>query len=92
MPTYEYECKNCGRFETVHKMSEGPLQVCPHCGGKEIRKLISSSLTVIYKGSGFHTTDYRDASYKADASKDCAGSSSSCGSCSGGDCGSCASA
>ena len=71
MPTYEYECKNCGRFETVHKMSEGSTGL-PHWR-KEIRKLISSSLTVIYKGSGFHT-DYRML-LQADAS-DCAGSSS----------------
>jgi len=88
MPTYEYECKQCGRFEVVHKMSEGPLQVCPRCGGTEIRKLIASSLTVIYKGSGFHTTDYRKDSFKAAASAD-EGGSSACGSCSSGSCGSC---
>ena len=59
MPFYEYECKNCGVFEKMQKFSEAPLETCPHCGG-QIRRLMSGS-GVVFKGTGFYTTDYTKA-------------------------------
>ena len=56
MPFYEYECKNCGIFEKMQKFSDAPLTVCPTCGG-EVHKLLSNS-GVVFKGSGYYTTDY----------------------------------
>lgn len=57
MPTYEYKCKNCEHgFETRQSMSEAPLSVCPKCGG-ELRRLINGGAGVIFKGSGFYSTD-----------------------------------
>jgi putative FmdB family regulatory protein len=57
MPTYEYECKKCGdNFELFQSMSEEPVKVCPKCGG-ETRRLINGGAGVIYKGSGFYSTD-----------------------------------
>ena len=57
MPTYEYECKNCGHgFEVFQSMSDPPLKDCPECG-KEIRRLIFGGTGVIFKGSGFYVTD-----------------------------------
>jgi putative FmdB family regulatory protein len=57
MPTYEYECKKCGdTFELFQSMSEEPIKVCPKCGG-EARRLINGGAGVIYKGSGFYSTD-----------------------------------
>jgi putative FmdB family regulatory protein len=57
MPTYEYECKDCGHtFEVFQNMSDAPLKECPECG-KEVRRLINGGSGVIFKGSGFYVTD-----------------------------------
>jgi putative FmdB family regulatory protein len=57
MPTYEYECKNCGYvFEVFQSMSDAPLKSCPQCG-KDVRRLINGGMGVIFKGSGFYVTD-----------------------------------
>lgn len=57
MPTYEYRCENCGKFETEQGMKEEPLKICPKCGAA-VKRLISSS-GIVFRGSGFHVTDYR---------------------------------
>ncbi len=61
MPIYEYECKNCGRFEKIQKFSDSPLSECPTCKG-EVNKVISAP-SVIFKGSGFYVTDNRSNDY-----------------------------
>ena len=59
MPTYEYQCRECGHlFEAFQKISEDPLKTCPVCGGG-IKRLISSGVGLIFKGSGFYITDYK---------------------------------
>jgi putative FmdB family regulatory protein len=59
MPTYEYQCKRCGKaFEYFQKVSEEPKGVCENCGG-ELTRLISSGAGLIFKGSGFYATDYK---------------------------------
>ncbi len=69
MPTYEYQCEICGReFEKVQKISDDPVLECPNCGG-EARRLISGGAGLLFKGSGFYSTDYRSDSYKKDAKK-----------------------
>jgi putative FmdB family regulatory protein len=58
VPTYEYVCEASGRrFEKFQSMSEAPLKACPECGGA-VRRLIGAGAAVIFKGSGFHATDY----------------------------------
>lgn|SRR5947209_11325235 len=58
MPTYEYLCKTCGhRFETWQKMSDEPLTVCPNCGAEIHRILFANG--VVFKGSGFYSTETR---------------------------------
>jgi putative FmdB family regulatory protein len=60
MPTYEYECKKCSyRFEVFQSMSEEPIKKCPECG-KEVRRLVSGGVGVIFKGSGFYVTDKQE--------------------------------
>jgi putative FmdB family regulatory protein len=62
MPTYEYECKDCGHtFEVFQNMSDAPLKECPECG-KEVRRLINGGSGVIFKGSGFYVTDKKGGS------------------------------
>lgn len=59
MPTYEYKCEDCSHvFEAFHGMSEDPLEECPKCGEKALRRLIGGGAGIIFKGSGFWETDY----------------------------------
>ncbi len=58
MPTYEYECGTCGTFEQFQRITEDPLSDCPRCGSA-VRRLISSGTGIIFKGSGFYSTDSR---------------------------------
>jgi putative FmdB family regulatory protein len=61
MPLYDYECKECGyRFEQRQKMSDAPIEVCPKCGGT-VERLISAGIGLIFKGAGFHATEYHGA-------------------------------
>ena len=68
MPTYEYECKECGhRFEAHHSASE-LLDHCERCAGP-VRKLFSPP-AIIFKGSGFYTTDYARKGEKGEKKDD----------------------
>jgi len=58
MPTYLYECDECGRFEEFQKISAEPLKECPECGSK-VKRIIGSP-GIIFKGSGFYNTDRKD--------------------------------
>lgn len=70
MPTYEYECRACAhRFEASQSITASPLKRCPQCG-KKVDRLISSGAGFLFKGSGFHTTDYRSKPYAEAAKKD----------------------
>ncbi|MDR1536137.1 MAG: zinc ribbon domain-containing protein [Planctomycetota bacterium] len=60
MPTYEYECGNCGHsFEEFQYMSDKPLRKCPKCAKLKLIRLIGSGAGIIFKGSGFYETDYK---------------------------------
>jgi putative FmdB family regulatory protein len=59
MPTYEYECEECGcRFEVRQRFSDKPIEKCQgeNCKGK-VHKVFSPP-AIIFKGSGFHVNDY----------------------------------
>lgn len=58
MPLYEYECSVCGRtFEQTQHFNDAPLQQCP-CGHPGVRRVFAPA-GIVFKGSGFYTTDYR---------------------------------
>ncbi|MGE5550878.1 MAG: FmdB family zinc ribbon protein [Bacteroidota bacterium] len=69
MPTYDYDCSQCGRFEYFQRISDQPLSACPTCGGS-VRRLISASAGILFKGDGFHTTDYRSNDYRKRAKEE----------------------
>ena len=62
MPTYEYRCAKGHTFERVQKMSDPAIDTCDVCGAEAVRA-ISGGAGLIFKGSGFYITDYRDKSY-----------------------------
>ena len=77
MPTYEYECQNCEhRFDEFQSITAKPLKKCPECSRMKLRRLIGGGAGLIFKGSGFYTTDYRSDSYKEGAKADSGKSSS----------------
>jgi len=58
VPIYEYECGLCHfHFERKQGFHEEPVAMCPKCQGKARRVL--HSVPIIFKGSGFYTTDNR---------------------------------
>ena len=72
MPTYEYKCNKCGHeFEAFQSMSAAPLTDCEKCATEgSVERVISGGAGLIFKGSGFYITDYRNSSYKSAADKD----------------------
>lgn len=58
MPTYEYECQDCGhRFDVFQKITDDPIASCEKCSG-QVRKVIQP-VGIMFKGSGFHINDYK---------------------------------
>jgi putative FmdB family regulatory protein len=71
MPTYEYVCEACGhKFERFQSIKADPIRKCPECGKNKVRRLIGIGAGMIFKGSGFYITDYRDKSYAEKAKAD----------------------
>lgn len=86
MPAYDYRCLTCDRtFEITRPLSDTTGVSCPDCGGET--KRLFTPVGVVFKGSGFHNTDYRRQPKSEESSpsgKDScsnAGSSSACASC-----------
>jgi len=58
MPTYEYVCTDCGQHVDVFQgISDESLDTCGVCGGA-LRKVFHPA-GILFKGSGFYTTDNR---------------------------------
>lgn len=62
MPTYLYECENCGRFEEFQNITEDALKKCPDCEG-EVKRIIGSP-GIIFKGSNFYVNQDKKSSKK----------------------------
>jgi putative FmdB family regulatory protein len=59
MPFYEYECQSCKFYtELMQKISDPPLEKCPSCGKKTMKKLISAPVFRL-KGAGWYETDFK---------------------------------
>jgi len=56
MPIYEYICTECGhQLEALQKMSDTPLQECPACQKKSLKKQMSV-VSFHLKGSGWYNS------------------------------------
>lgn len=63
MPVYEYRCKSCGTtHEIEHGYNDERPTKCPACGGELVR--VFHPIGVVFKGSGFHKTDYAKSGVK----------------------------
>jgi putative FmdB family regulatory protein len=59
MPFYEYECQACKFYtEVMQKITDTPLQKCPSCGKKTLKKLVSAPVFRL-KGGGWYETDFK---------------------------------
>lgn len=62
MPIYTYKCENCGvQFDKHQHFSDPPLVRCPECSKKALRK-VYLPVGIVFKGSGFYSTDNRSPS------------------------------
>lgn len=71
MPTYDYVCDACEHsFAEMQKMNDKPLQKCPKCGKKKLRRLFGTGAAILFKGSGFYINEHRSEKYKQAAAAD----------------------
>jgi putative FmdB family regulatory protein len=61
MPTYEYKCTKGHTFEAFQSIMDEPLTRCPECRSA-VRRVINGGMGVIFKGSGFYSTDNKRGS------------------------------
>ncbi len=72
MPTNDYVCQACGpEFELFQQMSDPVKRKCPACSEPKLRRRVGRGSGILFRGGGFHETDYRSESYRkaADADK-----------------------
>ncbi|MFF0159832.1 FmdB family zinc ribbon protein [Streptomyces sp. NPDC005263] len=76
MPTYQYQCTECGEgLEAVQKFTDDALTECPNCHGR--LKKVFSAVGIVFKGSGFYRNDSRGSSSSSAPSSSKSGASSS---------------
>jgi len=70
MPIYTYRCKNCGiQFDQRQSFSDQTLTRCPECSEDSLHK-VYQPVGIVFKGSGFYSTDNRSSSRIRSAEKD----------------------
>ncbi|MBI2303538.1 MAG: hypothetical protein HYU86_02160 [Chloroflexi bacterium] len=68
MPIYEYECSQCrARFEVKQSFFDTPFSTCPHCQSSAHR--VFHPVGIVFKGSGFYSTDNRRSNGNASSSR-----------------------
>jgi putative FmdB family regulatory protein len=78
MPIYVYRCANCNaESEKRQGFSDAPLTSCEDCGG-QLRRVLQPA-GVIFKGSGFYSTDYRNGAKAKKAADTADGGSTTSG-------------
>jgi putative FmdB family regulatory protein len=61
MPLYDYQCTSCGKtFEVSQRMSDPTLTACICDEKAPVQRLLNAGAGLIFKGSGFYQTDYKN--------------------------------
>jgi len=61
MPTYQYLCKYCGHeLEEFQSIKDDPLTLCPECKTENLARVMGTGGGLIFRGSGFYLTDYKN--------------------------------
>lgn len=61
MPTYDYQCQACGHtWELFQSMNDNPVKSCPKCKKRKAKRLLGMGAGLIFKGTGFYETDYKN--------------------------------
>ena len=64
MPIYEYKCSECGHFmDALQGVNDSPLEVCPECSEKSLKRLISAP-NFRLSGEGWYETDFKTGNRK----------------------------
>jgi predicted nucleic acid-binding Zn ribbon protein len=58
MPVFTHVCPKCN-LEKISMTSAGELHFCPYCNLEMQRRIVGGCL-LIFKGSGFYSTDYQN--------------------------------
>jgi putative FmdB family regulatory protein len=62
MPIYTYRCSSCGvQFDRQQHFEDPHLVKCPECGKRSLKKIYTPA-GIIFKGSGWYSTDHRSPS------------------------------
>jgi putative FmdB family regulatory protein len=71
MPTYEFRCAAGHATDRFYpKISAAPTDIeCPECGQLAARQL-SGGVGLLFRGSGFYTTDYARKPQKEDGAQE----------------------
>ena len=75
MPVYEYRCTKGHTYEKTEGFSAPVTQKCTQCSARARRQI--SMPAVIFKGSGFYSTDNRGSEPSSDGGSSSDGASSS---------------
>lgn len=69
MPTYEYKREDGTTFEITQSINDDKLITCPETG-QPVKRIISGGGGVVYKGTGWYVTDYKNGGKsKSDSGK-----------------------
>lgn len=69
MPTYEYRREDGSIFEVTQSINDDPLETCPTTG-QPVKRIISGGGGVVYKGTGWYITDYKNGKPKNNGSSE----------------------
>lgn len=68
MPTYQYKREDGSIFEVFQGMNDAALTHCPETGQK-VQRVITGGGGVVYKGTGWYVTDYKNNNGKSGAAE-----------------------
>lgn len=81
MPTYEYQCSQCGlKFERHQSMKDAPVKECPECGA-DVQRMVSGGSGFIMKssGTGVSMRDSAKSCSFEESGRTCCGADRKCG-------------